>query len=260
MMKNLRGINERRLATVILAAGKGKRMQDPDMPKVLYTINGKPMIDYVLALALKIGSEKTIVVVGHQRDRVVEYISAKFTVPLTFVEQREQLGTGDAVLQTKPELEAFHGNVLVLSGDVPFLRGETLTDLIETHNSAGAVATILTAEARDPTGYGRIVRYRDGSVERIVEERDANEEERALREINSGIYVFKTMELFGALKTVGRHNVQGEYYLTDVFERFWNDGRLVVAVRARDFDEVCGINTKEQLQAAEATYVQKQKR
>ncbi len=220
------------------------------MPKVLYEVNGKPMIDYVVDLAIRIPSTKTIVIVGHHRDAVMNYVQKKFGDRATFVEQTEQLGTGHAVMQTENELEGFEGDLLVLSGDVPFLSVETVRSLLSVHQQSKAVATILTADVPLPTGYGRIIRNSRGHVEKIVEEKDANPEEQLVKEINSGVYVFRKVELFNALKTLRRDNAQREYYLTGVFERFWEGKLPVSAVKARSFDEIRGVNTAEELKVA----------
>jgi len=244
-------VSTKPLATVIMAAGKGKRMNNPEMAKVLYQVNGRPMIDYVVSLALKLESSKTVVVVGHNRDLLVRHLFAQFGSGISFVEQREQLGTGHAVLQAERALHGFHGDVLVLSGDVPLLTKETLARLIAEHQRHRVVATILTAEAENPSGYGRILLQPDGSVQRIVEHKDASEAEKAVKEINSGIYVFDKVELFDALRHLERHNVQNEYYLTDVFESFWQKGRKVRAVKASNYNEVRGVNTPEELREAQ---------
>lgn len=242
------------LATVILAAGKGKRMNNPETAKVMYQVNGRPMIDHVVRLALKLESSKTVVVVGHRRGLVVRHVAAQFGTGIAFVEQREQLGTGHAVLQAERALHGFHGDVLVLSGDVPLLARETLTRLIAEHRRHQPVATILTAEAENPGGYGRILRQSDGSVQRIVEDKDASEAEKAVKEINSGIYVFDKVELFDALKHLESHNVQNEYYLTDVFESFWKKRQKILAVKASNYNEVRGVNTPGELREAEKAY------
>ncbi|MGA9363855.1 MAG: sugar phosphate nucleotidyltransferase [Bacteroidota bacterium] len=242
------------LATVIMAAGKGKRMNNPEMAKVLHQVNGRPLIDYVVSLALKIESAKTVVVVGHRRDLVVRHVAAQFGSRIAFVEQHEQLGTGHAVLQSGKALHGFIGDVLVLSGDVPLLSKETLTRLIGEHRRHRPVATILTADLENPVGYGRILRQSDGSVQRIVEEKDASEAERGVKEINTGIYVFDKVELFDALQHLGSHNVQNEYYLTDVFESFWRKSQKVLAVKASNYNEVRGVNTPEDLSEAQEVY------
>jgi UDP-N-acetylglucosamine diphosphorylase/glucosamine-1-phosphate N-acetyltransferase len=250
----------RPLATVIMAAGKGKRMKNPRMAKVLYQVDGKPMIDYVVNLALQLKSSPIVLVTGHAGDLVVKHVSSQFRDGITFVEQREQLGTGHAVMQTGPVLHDFHGDVLVLSGDVPLLTKQTVTRLVEEHQRRGPVATILTAEVQNPSGYGRILRQADGSVKGIVEDKDATEAQRTIIEINSGIYVFRKDELFEALKLVGTHNVQKEYYLTDVFERLWENGQKVLAVKASGHSEVRGVNTPEELRELQDMYFAKLRR
>jgi UDP-N-acetylglucosamine pyrophosphorylase len=244
----------RLLATVIMAAGKGKRMNNPEMAKVLYQVNGRPLIDFVVSLSLQLESAKTVVVVGHRRDLVVRHVAAQFGGCIAFVEQHEQLGTGHAVLQAGKALHGFTGDVLVLSGDVPLLSKETLTRLIAGHRMHRPVATILTADLENPAGYGRILRQPDGSVQRIVEDKDASELEKAVKEINTGIYVFDKAELFDALQHLGSHNVQNEYYLTDVFESFWRKRQKVLAVKASNYNEVRGVNTPEELGEAQDVY------
>jgi UDP-N-acetylglucosamine pyrophosphorylase len=221
------------LAVTIMAAGKGKRMKNPEKAKVMYEINEKPLL-----------------IVGWQKQLVVEHFS-KLDFKVEFVEQNEQLGTGHAILQTKEPLKDFEGDVLVLSGDVPLLTEKTAKALIGYHRSSEAVATILTAELNDPTGYGRIVHNDDGSVKKIVEHKDASKKELAIKEINSGIYVFNKEKLFECLPKVEPNNVQDEYYLTDVFELFWKNNWRVSAVKAIDAVEVMGINDLKQLEEAQ---------
>ncbi len=237
------------LAVVILAAGKGRRMKNPDMAKVMYELHGKPMIDYVVSVALKLEPKRTLLVLGWQKSAVIEYFQQQF-LAVEFVEQLEQLGTGHAVLQAKEALTDFIGDVLVLSGDVPLLTEETVKALIGVHHAADAHATILTAELPDPTGYGRIIRNKDASVQKIVEQKDASKKELAITEINSGIYVFNKQKLFEALELIKPNNKQGEYYLTDVFEHFWKEKLHVAAVKALDPQEVMGINDPVQLESA----------
>ncbi len=238
-----------RLAVVILAAGKGTRMNDPQMAKVMYEINNRPMVEYVVDLAVNVQAEQTLVVVGWQKDLVIEHLS-KAKPGVKFVEQTEQLGTGHAVLQTMEALKDFQGEVLVLSGDVPLLSEKTAKAVIGYHRTSNAVATILTAELDDPSGYGRIVHNEDGSVKKIVEHKDASKKELAIREINSGIYVFDKEKLFDCLQHVKPNNTQGEYYLTDVFELFWQNQWRVSAVKAIDAVEVMGVNDARQLETA----------
>ena len=237
------------LAVVILAAGKGKRMQNPEMAKVMHVLHDKPMIDYVVDVALKLQPKRTLLVLGWQKQTVIENIAPRFAT-IEFVEQKEQLGTGHAVIQTKDSLQDFDGDVLVLSGDVPLLTEETVKALVGVHQTAEADATILTAEIPDPTGYGRIVRNKDGSVKKIVEQKDASKKELTIKEFNSGIYVFNKLKLFESLALIKPDNAQHEYYLTDVFEHFWKKEWHVAAVKAIDANEVMGINDMEQFEQA----------
>jgi len=244
-------MNRTQFSTIVLAAGKGKRMKNPDLPKVMYKVNGKPMIDHVVELAIALGSQEIIAVVGFKKEIVIDHITATFGNKVKFATQFEQLGTGHAVMQAKPLLEDYDKDVLVLSGDVPLLTKRTMAELIRHHRDTNAVMTVLTAYVDDPTGYGRMIRMPDGAVDRIVEEKDANIEERSIREINSGIYVFKARPLFEALKHIDRNNAQNEYYLTDVLHYYTHHGMRVNAVRAQHFDEIRGVNTIEQLDEAE---------
>jgi UDP-N-acetylglucosamine pyrophosphorylase len=241
--------SDREVAAVIMAAGQGKRMKDPSRAKVMYELNNKPMIIYVVDLALELGAVNPVVIVGHQRQLVTDYL-AKSHPAVTCAVQDPQLGTGHAVLQSEKALESIQGDVLVLSGDVPLLTKRTMDSLVHHHLETGAVATILTSKMKDPAGYGRIVRNPDGSVKRIVEHRDASEEERKIVEINSGIYVFDKEKLFVGLHHITPNNAQNEYYLTDVFEYFWRHQWTVSALVADHEDEVHGINTYEQLEQA----------
>lgn len=239
----------RPLAVIIMAAGKGTRMKNPDVAKVMYEIQGKPMVDYVVDLAAKLQAKRTILIVGWKKESVMEYI-AKAYPGVEFIEQIDQLGTGHAVQQTTTALENFEGDVLVLSGDVPLLTEKTARALLGYHRSTDAVATILTAEVDDPSGYGRIVHNEDGSVKKIVEHKDASKKELDIREINSGIYVYEKQKLFETLANLKPNNAQGEYYLTDVFEDFWKKEWRVSAVKVIDPIEVMGINDIDQLERA----------
>ncbi len=242
-------MTDRPLAAVVMAAGRGTRMKDPTKAKVMYDLNGMPLIHYVADLAYELKTSRVIVIVGHQRDVVVDFLRREHPDVETAV-QDQQLGTGHAVLQAEKALAPFEGDVVVLSGDVPLLTAESMRELIRHHRSTRAVGTILTAKLNDPTGYGRVLRNPDGSVRRIVEHKDATEEERRIDEINSGIYVFDCRRLYEALHHLTPANAQGEYYLTDVFEDFWKHHQTVSALLASHPDEIRGINTPDQLEEA----------
>lgn len=241
----------RKLAVVIMAAGKGTRMKNPDKAKVMFEINGRPMVEHVVDLAMKLHADRIVVIVGWQKDSVIGFL-ARTGKPVICVEQNPQLGTGHAVMQAAAPLKGFAGDVLVLSGDVPLLKFETLSRLIAHHVSSGASATLLTAVVQDPTGYGRILRGQAGEVLGIVEQKDATNSQRAINEINSGIYVFDAGQLFDALAHITPSNAQNEYYLTDVFGHFWSHTLRVSALPAKDPREIQGINTLEQLEEARA--------
>jgi UDP-N-acetylglucosamine pyrophosphorylase len=239
----------RPVAAVIMAAGKGTRMNNPGVAKVMFPINGRPMIDYVVDLAEQIHCERIVVVVGWQKDSVIGHLKLR-DEKVVCVEQSPQLGTGHAVMQAESSLSEFEGDVLVLSGDVPMLRSETVNALLTYHREHRVTATVLTAIVPDATGYGRVVRDDDGNVVAIVEHRDASGEQQAIKEINSGIYVFDRDRLFAGLKQITPNNDQKEYYLTDVFEYFWRNKYRVSAVPAGNSLEIQGINTLAQLEEA----------
>lgn len=236
------------LAVLIMAAGKGTRMKS-DLAKVLHPLNRRPMIHYVLDTAFALNPEKVALIVGHQADAVKE--ATKF-YRVNYALQSPQLGTGHAVMQAESALNDFEGEAMVLSGDVPLTQTKTLIALLNTHREKKAVATVLTAILDDPTGYGRVIRGEQGDVLKIVEHKDASPAELAVNEINSGIYVFNKEKLFDALKQISNDNVQGEYYLPDVFKIFFSNGERIAAVSTLDFNEIRGINTPEQLKEAES--------
>jgi len=235
------------LATIIMAAGKGTRMKS-DLPKVLHPLNKNPMITYVVDTAEQIGSEKVVLIIGHKKELVIKALKER---NVEFAVQSPQLGTGHAVMQARASLENFDGNVLVLSGDVPLLRPETLQKLIKIHEESGSIATLLTTNMDDPTGYGRVIRDENDLVVKIVEEKDANDDIRKIKEINVGIYIFKCRDLMSALPLVKNDNRQGEYYLPDVLKIFVERGEKLSAVITEDMHETHGINTVEQLKSAE---------
>ena len=234
------------LVTIILAAGKGTRMKSAH-PKVLHQVCGKAMVRHVLDAAEAAGSKRNIIVVGFGADEV----RAELGNAAEVVVQAEQLGTGHAVLQAEPLLQDAHGTVMVLCGDTPLLTGALVKKLYEEHAKAGAKATVLTAVMPDATGYGRVIRTAAGNVEKIVEHKDATEEERAVREVNSGIYCFEKDALFSALKNVGCDNAQGEYYLPDVLSILRERGEKIWAVAADDYEETLGVNSRMHLAQAE---------
>lgn len=234
------------LAIVILAAGEGSRMKS-SLPKVLHTICGEPMIRFVLKSAERLNPEKIVVIVGHQAELVKNAVGN-----VQCVVQDKQLGTGHAVSVTKEMLSDFSGTVMVLSGDTPLVRAETLDNLFATHTENGAAASIITARLENPTGYGRIIRSEDGSiVTAIVEEKDATEEQKTINEVNTGTYCFDKEKLFEALKQVDNNNRQGEYYLTDVIKILRNRGEKVVASMTDSPDEVMGVNNRVHLAEAD---------
>jgi bifunctional UDP-N-acetylglucosamine pyrophosphorylase / glucosamine-1-phosphate N-acetyltransferase len=238
-----------RIATIILAAGKGTRMKS-DLVKVLHPLLGVPMLSYVVDLSLeRLGAERTIVVAGFQADRV----QAAFTDPrIAFALQQEQLGTGHAVLQALSFLNGFEGTVLILCGDVPLLKGETVRSFVEAFGRSGAGLSVLTTTVENPTGYGRIVRDGGGRLLRITEEKDASPAEKTIQEINTGIYAVKRALLSEGLGEIGRENAQGEYYLTDLVQIADARGLLCTGHPAPDPVEVMGINTRADLARAEA--------
>jgi bifunctional UDP-N-acetylglucosamine pyrophosphorylase/glucosamine-1-phosphate N-acetyltransferase len=233
-------------AAVILAAGQGTRMKS-ELPKVLHTIDERPMACYVVETVRAAGLERAIVVVGHRAELVREALAG--AEGLEFVTQTEQLGTGHAVIQCERALSGFDGTVVVLSGDVPGLRVGTLKDFLGYHRERAASATVMTARLPDPTGYGRVIRGDDDSLLRIVEHKDAGEEERRIDEVNAGLYCFERAPLFGALKQTDRANAQNEYYLTDVVGRMNAEGLTVAAWCVPDAREVAGVNTPAELDA-----------
>lgn len=242
------------LSTVILAAGKGKRMKT-DLPKVLHRLNGRPMIHYVIDTSEAIGSEKTVLIIGHKKQIVRDAVQNR---KVEFVDQDEQLGTGHAVQQCEPLFRGYDENILVLSGDVPLLTPETLNRMINLHNKDNPLATLLTAELNNPTGYGRIVRDNSGFVRKIVEHKDADAATRKIKEINVGIYIFRARELFATLPLINNNNSQGEYYLPDVVKIYVDQGEKVAAVLSPDAEETHGINNIEQLKRAEHLLLQRQ--
>lgn len=230
---------------IILAAGKGTRMKSK-LYKVLHPVCGKPMVEHIMNRVTETAPNEIITIVGHGAELVKKQLGDRSEYAL----QAEQLGTGHAVLQAEPFLKGKKGTTLVISGDTPLLTSETLNNLFEYHQGKNASATILTAKADDPTGYGRIVRDHVGIVEKIVEQKDATLEEARIQEINTGTYCFDNELLFDALSQLDTDNAQGEYYLTDIIEILKKAGKNVAAYLTEDFDESLGVNDRVALSKA----------
>ena len=234
------------LNVLVMAAGLGTRMKSK-RAKVLHELGGAPLIAHVVRAAQALDPKTILVVVGHQAEEVEQAVLDGVGELASFVVQAKQRGTGDAVESARSQLEHTDSLVLVLSGDVPLIKIETLRKFIEHHDNAGADCSILSVRLENPTGYGRIIRDESGAFQKIVEQRDANDEQRQVREINSGIYCFDSEELFRALRKVQPANDQGEYYLTDVAEIILRNGGKVSVYLHNDAREVSGINTRAEL-------------
>ena len=238
------------LDVLILAAGLGTRMRS-DIAKVLHRLDGRPLINHVCRTAAALAPRKVYVVVGHQGDEVRQAVLDELDEEhVEFVTQKEQLGTGDAVNAAREHLAESDSALLILSGDVPMIRAETLAGLIRqhlSHRGKGAACTILTVDLRDPQGYGRVIRDSAGLFEKIVEQKDASEVELKIREINSGIYCFDSEKLYDALSRVSNDNAQGEYYLTDAPALLKEDGEPVSIFKYPDNSEIEGVNDRRQL-------------
>lgn len=235
-------------AVIVLAAGEGTRMKSAT-PKVLHAISGRSLVGHVVAAARALEPEHLLVVVGHAREQVTAHLAGADAAVRTAV-QYEQNGTGHAVRAGLAELPELTGTVVITAGDTPLLTPDTLRALVEAHTADGNAVTVLTAEVPDPTGYGRIVRGADGSVLAIVEQKDATDEQRALREINSGVFAFDARLLAEALAKVTTDNAQGEEYLTDTLGILREAGHRVGASVAEDHREIAGINNRVQLAEA----------
>lgn len=232
--------------SVILAAGMGTRMKSK-MPKVLHTVCGKPLSKWVIDASKAAGADKVCAVVGHKAETVKEVLGDV----CEFALQAEQKGTGHAVMQAIDVIKNSKGEVVILNGDTPLITAETINKAIEYHKNNGNQATVITAILDDATGYGRIVRDNDGSVLKIVEQKDASEEEKKINEVNSGMYVFDAQSLVYALDKITPNNAQGEYYLTDTLEILLSAGKKIGGYAISDNDEIRGINDRVQLNEAE---------
>ncbi len=234
------------LATIILAAGKGTRM-NTGLPKVLHILKGKTLIEHVLFSAKSIEPEKIVLVIGYKYKEVMDYLN---DFELDFVIQENQLGTGHAIMKCRKIMSEFKGHTLILSGDVPLLTAKTLSKLYKFHLKNKADATVLTALAKNPKGYGRIIREKE-YFKSIVEEKDANIEQKKINEINSGVYIFNNEILFENINEIDNKNNQNEYYLPDVLQIICNKKFKVLVYQTENINEIKGINNQEQLNELE---------
>ncbi len=232
---------------VILAAGQGTRMKSK-LYKVLHPVCGKPMIAHIIREVKQLNPSEIVAVVGYGAEKVKEAIGSS----VSYAFQPEQLGTAHAVMQAREHLAHKKGVTLVVCGDTPLITKETMEKLFEHHEKTNAKATILTAQAEQPAGYGRIVRDANGNVQRIVEEKDASSDEKQIKEINTGTYCFDNESLFAALTQVDNDNAQGEYYLPDVIEILQKQNEIIAAYQTDDFEETIGVNDRVALSQAEA--------
>jgi len=240
----------RNAAAVILAAGKGVRMKSA-LPKVMHEMCGRPLLDYVVKAVKDAGVKRIIVVVGAQKELVKKAFKS---AGVEFAHQKKQLGTGHAVLAARSLLKGFKGPVAVLCGDAPLITAATIKKALRHNAKSGSACTMITAVLENATGYGRIVRAADGTVERIVEEKDATDKERSIREVNSGNYVFDCDSLFEVLPKTKRANKQREYYLTDCVEMLKNKSRKVSTIHPIRPEEILGVNSKSELATVEQVY------
>ena len=235
------------LTAVILAAGKGTRMKSK-LPKVLHKVGGHPMLEHVMDAAEAAGCRDNVVVIGHGAELVRELVGDRARIAL----QAEQLGTGHAVLQAADTLKDFTGTVMILCGDTPLLEADELEKFYAEHVKSGAAATVMSALMDEPFGYGRILRDANGDVAGIVEQKDASEEQKQIKEINTGNYCVEAPLLFEVLRTLGNDNAQGEYYLTDVLAKLRAMGKKVGGVITADSEMIMGVNSRRQLAEAES--------
>ena len=231
-----------KLAIIIMAAGKGTRM-NTELPKVLHKLNNKTMIEHVIDKTLKINPDKLIVVVGYKSELIKKQLN---DYDIEYVEQLEQLGTGHAIMQCQNTLSDFEGDTLILSGDVPLITKKTLSNLYIKHLQCKSKGTVLSALINNPTGYGRIIRNGDSFIS-IVEEKDINKEQKKINEINTGIYIFNNQILFNNINKINNHNNQSEYYLPDVLPVMLKNNYKITVCKTSNELEIKGINTIEQL-------------
>tara|TARA_Y100000996_G_scaffold404702_1_gene379077 strand:+ start:574 stop:1299 length:726 start_codon:yes stop_codon:yes gene_type:complete len=237
------------LRVVILAAGKGTRMNS-DLPKVLHKLKGKPLIDYVIDESELLNPKEILLVVGFKKERVI--IHTENRINLRYATQMEQLGTGHAVLQTNKLLKNEKGHILILYGDVPSIKASTLQPIIDDHIINNRDLTLITAEIDDTTGYGRIIRDKNGNLLKIIEEKDCSDNEKKIKEWNPGIYIFKIPEVFEILNNIKTDNASKEYYLTDAIGLAQQSNMQIKAIKITNSDEVIGVNTANQLKELES--------
>ena len=236
------------LRVVILAAGKGRRMNS-DLPKVLHKLKGKPLIDYVIDESELLNPKEIILVVGFKKELVIKHTESR--INLKYATQIEQLGTGHALLQTNELLKNRKGHILILYGDVPNIKASTLRPIVGDHINNNRDLTLITAEIDDPTGYGRIIRDKNDNLLKIIEEKDCNDNEKKIKEWNPGIYIFKIPEVFKILDNIKTNNASKEYYLTDAIGLSQQSNMQIKAIKIKNSDEVIGVNTADQLKELE---------
>lgn len=247
-----------RLEAIILAAGKGTRMES-DLPKVCHEVGGRPMVCAVVDACIDAGCDRVVVVVGYKQE-LVRAALREYGDRVVFAEQHEQLGTGHAVMCTDdafPLAQRRETDVFVLCGDGPLIRCATLHTMLDLHRRTGASATLATSTIEDPRGYGRIVRDREGCFARIVEQKNASEQELEIHEVNPSYYCMNAHAMFEALKRVSKNELTGEYYITDVFELMLEDGQRVEVIDAVPSEDILSINTPEHLARVDAIYRQR---
>jgi UDP-N-acetylglucosamine diphosphorylase/glucosamine-1-phosphate N-acetyltransferase len=243
----MKGNEKQKVSAVILAAGKGTRMK-ADVAKVMHPLCGKPMLTYSVDAARSVNVDKIVVIIGHQAGLVREAFKNQ---GLIFVEQREQLGTGHAVLQARNVFHGYNGAILILCGDVPMLSPSTIRALLEVHVLEKSIVTVLTTILDDPSGYGRVIKEGEkGKISRIVEEKDASPAEKKIKEINTGIYCVESDFLFSAVGDIGNENIQKEYYLTDIVGIASRKGFKTGSFITANSFEAMGINTPDDLEKA----------
>ena len=243
-------IMNNKLSVIIMAAGKGTRMES-SIPKVLHKLSGDTLLNHVIKTASKLSPDNIVVIIGYKLELVKESVSSN---EILYSIQKNQYGTGHAVMQAKNHLKEFKGNTLVLSGDVPLIKASTLSSLISKHESGGFDASMLTSDMENPEGYGRVVRDVDGNLKKVQEHKDCNTKELEINEINSGIYIFNNQKLFELLPKLDNNNQQAEYYLPDVLSMIVIDNGKIGLEKTKNNDEIQGVNTLEQLSYLENIY------